>query len=178
MRYEGQGYEVEVALLEDQPIERLAAGLPTLFAAAYRRVFQIDYPEQPIEIVNWKVEAVGPRPVAGGRYLSTASHPPGSAGKGKRRAFFPEADGFVETPVFNRYALSPGDMVEGPALIEDRDRLRPDLARHSLGSSDLDLRRGHLGAHPLVLLYQCAREPRSLLPDLRPPGPRHRAGHL
>jgi N-methylhydantoinase A len=121
MRYEGQGYEVEVALLEDQPIERLAAGLPTLFAAAYRRVFQIDYPEQPIEIVNWKVEAVGPRPVAGGRYLSTASHPPGSAGKGKRRAFFPEADGFVETPVFNRYALSPGDMVEGPALIEENE---------------------------------------------------------
>jgi N-methylhydantoinase A len=121
MRYEGQGYEVEVALPEDQPMERLAADLAQLFATAYRRVFQIDYPEQPIEIVNWKVEAVGPRPAAGGRYLSAASRPPGSAGKGRRRAFFPEADGFVETPVFDRYALSPGDAVEGPALIEENE---------------------------------------------------------
>ncbi len=102
-------------------MERLAVDLPRLFAAAYRRVFQIDYPEQPIEIVNWKVEAVGPRPAAGGRYLSAASYRPGSAGKGKRRAFFPEADGFVETPVFDRYALSPGDVVEGPALIEENE---------------------------------------------------------
>jgi N-methylhydantoinase A len=121
MRYDGQGYEVEVALPDDQPMKHLAADLAQLFAAAYRRVFQIDYPRKPFEIVNWKVEAIGPRP-AGGRPLSAVSRPVGClADKGTRRAFFPEAGGFVQTPVFDRYALLPGDVITGPALIEENE---------------------------------------------------------
>ena len=36
-------------------------------------------------------------------------------------AYFPEADGFTEVPVFDRYALTPGDAIDGPALVEERE---------------------------------------------------------
>jgi N-methylhydantoinase A len=38
-----------------------------------------------------------------------------------RAAYFPETDGFVETPVFSRYDLAPHQLVEGPAIIEERE---------------------------------------------------------
>ncbi len=40
---------------------------------------------------------------------------------GSRRAFFPEADGFVDTPVYDRYGLAEGRVIEGPAIIEERE---------------------------------------------------------
>ena len=45
----------------------------------------------------------------------------GTARKGTRRAYFPEADGFVECPVFDRYALAQGMVIDGPALIEEHE---------------------------------------------------------
>ena len=33
----------------------------------------------------------------------------------------PDADGFVETPVYDRYALQPGVALTGPAIFEERE---------------------------------------------------------
>jgi N-methylhydantoinase A len=41
--------------------------------------------------------------------------------KGTRKAYFPEAAGFLDTPVYDRYALRPGAAFEGPAIIEERE---------------------------------------------------------
>ena len=41
--------------------------------------------------------------------------------KGRRSAYFEEAGGFVETPVYDRYALAPGDEFTGPAIVEERE---------------------------------------------------------
>jgi N-methylhydantoinase A len=120
MRYQGQGYEVEVALPDAQVTDSLCGALPTLFAEAYRRVFAVSYADKPLEIVNWKVEARAAAPGA----LPTIVAPNGAAGprrKGTRPAFFPEADGFTEVPVFDRYALAAGDVLDGPALVEERE---------------------------------------------------------
>src|SRR5207247_2386761 len=35
-----------------------------------------------------------------------------------RRAWFAEVGGWVETPVYDRYALTPGDTLEGPVIVE------------------------------------------------------------
>jgi N-methylhydantoinase A len=43
------------------------------------------------------------------------------ARKGSRRAYFPESGGWVETAVYDRYALSPGAAVDGPAIVEERE---------------------------------------------------------
>jgi N-methylhydantoinase A len=43
------------------------------------------------------------------------------AHKGSRRAYFPERYGYVETPVYDRYALKPGAEFAGPAIVEERE---------------------------------------------------------
>ena len=41
--------------------------------------------------------------------------------KRTRQAYFPEAAGYVETPVYDRYTLAPGMVFAGPAIIEERE---------------------------------------------------------
>ena len=43
----------------------------------------------------------------------------GRAVKGARPAYFPEAGGFVETTVYDRYRLAVGDELDGPAVVEE-----------------------------------------------------------
>ena len=45
----------------------------------------------------------------------------GAPEKGRREAYFPEAGGYVATPVYDRYALRPEMTVTGPALIEENE---------------------------------------------------------
>jgi len=48
----------------------------------------------------------------------------GSAGtsvKTRRRAWFAEANGWVDTPVYDRYTLGPGTTFDGPAIVEERE---------------------------------------------------------
>jgi len=57
----------------------------------------------------------GPKPGAPG---------PGAAKpvpKATRKAYFPEARGYMDTPVYDRYALTPGEAFVGPAIIEERE---------------------------------------------------------
>ncbi|MBI4628525.1 MAG: hypothetical protein HY729_07440 [Candidatus Rokubacteria bacterium] len=39
--------------------------------------------------------------------------------KGRRPAYFPQAGGFVETTVYDRYRLAAGDEFTGPAVVEE-----------------------------------------------------------
>jgi len=121
MRYEGQGYEVEVGLPDDLRTDAVHAALPALFATAYRTVFGTVFEERPIEIVNWKAEARGPVPGKDVLY-----HLPSPASvrppiKGWRPAFFLEAQGTLDCPVYDRYAMPAGFSFDGPALVEERE---------------------------------------------------------
>jgi N-methylhydantoinase A len=119
MRYRGQGYEIEVELPEVDQAGDLLALLPEKFAAAYETIFSLSYLEEPLEILNWKVEVTGPAPRPG-----RSEGTPDAAGKAEPRAwrpaYFPES-GYVECPVYERRALSSGLTVEGPAFVEERE---------------------------------------------------------
>ena len=36
-------------------------------------------------------------------------------------AYFPEQGRYIETPVYDRYALAPGFTFSGPAIVEERE---------------------------------------------------------
>ena len=125
MRYAGQGHEVEVELplgaLDDESLAVITAA----FEAAYRALYSRTPLGVPIEALNWRAVVSGPVPeisVSGPK--SGAAQTRGAAApapKGTRKAYFPEAKGYVDTPVFNRYALTPGAVLAGPAIIEERE---------------------------------------------------------
>lgn len=117
MRYVGQGYEIEVAF---DP-ERLAAGGTEKLEAAFTAAYQARYGRSesaPPEILSWRVVASGPRPALavalaiGGESRAGAPLP-----VGRRQVFF--GDGFVDTPVYRRVELLPGQALDGPAVVEE-----------------------------------------------------------
>ena len=68
MRYRGQGFEVEVLLPQNNDVTNLFEQIPMLFTATYAKIFSVSSIKEPIEIVNFKVEATGPLPEVGGEY--------------------------------------------------------------------------------------------------------------
>jgi N-methylhydantoinase A len=120
MRYLGQGFEVEVILPDMQDVRSLVEQIPEIFVAAYQKRYSISLIDEPLEIVNWKVEAQGRALGMGGEY-----HPEDVGGakalKGKRNAFFPEARAYLKSPIYDRYLLQPGTTIMGPAIVEERE---------------------------------------------------------
>jgi N-methylhydantoinase A len=120
MRYQGQGHEIEVTLPDAADAGALFADLAELFARAYEATYTLRL-DEPAEIVNWKVEASGPAPNLGAGYSLSGPAGTGKALKGARLAYDAEAGRMTEWPVYDRYALTPGATVAGPALIEERE---------------------------------------------------------
>jgi N-methylhydantoinase A len=122
MRYVGQGYEIEVPLPISEDWVALLAALPDLFKSEYAKTFPLGVLDEPLEIVGWKAEAVGPEPSLGQRLaLDGTRRAGGAARKSPRAAYFAEAGDYVDCPVYDRYALRPGETIVGPALVEERE---------------------------------------------------------
>jgi N-methylhydantoinase A len=122
MRYVGQGHEVECEVPLGALSTASKAAITAGFEAAYRTLYRRTPLGVAIEALNWRVVVSGPVPEL---TMSTGADGAASASvpmtKGTRRAYFPEAQGFVDTPVYDRYALRPGASLEGPAIIEERE---------------------------------------------------------
>jgi N-methylhydantoinase A len=121
MRYLGQGHEVDVEIpagpLGPGSLEAITAS----FEAAYRLLYSRTPQGVPLEALNWRAVVSGPRPdltISGGLAPGAAAVP---APKKHRAAYFPEARGYVQTPVYDRYALGPGARLAGPAIVEERE---------------------------------------------------------
>jgi len=120
MRYEGQGYEVEV-LLSNADHARVLDELPERFAQAYTAIFGMSFADRAVEIVAWKVEVHGPTPGGDLAYRLRTKATAETALRGHRAAYFPETGGYVDCAIYDRYGLAPGIAIAGPALIEEAE---------------------------------------------------------
>jgi N-methylhydantoinase A len=120
MRYEGQGYEVEVRV---PPLDaaRALAELPERFANAYAAIFGMSFADRPVEIIAWKCEVQGPAPGEDAAYRLRTTATSANALRGRRPVYLPETNGYADCPVYDRYGLAPGAQVAGPALIEEAE---------------------------------------------------------
>jgi len=128
MRYLGQGHEVEAAVPPGKLSAASLAKITASFEASYRALYHRLPQGVPIEALNWRVTVSGPDPktkLGGHAKADRAGRRAGAAGrsavKGTRRAYFAERGGFVETPVYDRYAFTPGVTLKGPAIVEERE---------------------------------------------------------
>ena len=121
-RYFGQTHEIEVYLPEDQSIDDTFYNLRKLFEKRYSEVYSFAVIDAPIEIINWKVIASGPEPDFKMGYTidSEKNTQLDLAIKGTREVYF-EKGGFQETPIYDRYLLTEGMKILGPALVEERE---------------------------------------------------------
>jgi len=121
LRYTGQGHEVNVALPDGELGGSLEGEILRRFVAEYRRLYHRAGPEVPVEAITWRVRVSGPRPAIAPRRAGQRPARVEEALKGFRPAYFAEYGDFRPTPVYDRYALGPGAVIEGPAVIEERE---------------------------------------------------------
>jgi N-methylhydantoinase A len=122
MRYSGQGYENPV------PVRTLP--LTPEDVAQYRRDFDVIHEQchghaardQSVEVVNYRVQAIGVVPRVTMPTVPEADGPVEAAVVGSRPAFFPGvSDEYTETPVYARTKLGAGHRITGPAIVEQYD---------------------------------------------------------
>jgi N-methylhydantoinase A len=121
MRYVGQGHEIRVPLPAAMLDASQAGALHTAFETVYRELYERLGPAVGVEILNWRVVSSGPQPTVALRIPSPGHVDVAQARKGERPAYFPEAGGFVTTPIYDRYRLAPGMLFGGPAIVEERE---------------------------------------------------------
>jgi N-methylhydantoinase A len=121
VRYPRQGYELTVPAVVDID-DDWRAKIEESFHTLHEQVYGIAAKTEPVEIVNFRVtsEMVIPKlgftPVAKG----TAA-PPAEAKRGSRLVWFESANGFVETPIYDRRSLLAGNTISGGAIIDQED---------------------------------------------------------
>ena len=116
MRLVGQMHDIRVAL-PDGVLD--LDSLPTLrasFIKAYRTRYTAVPASARFEAINFRVNCMGPTPEL---TLSGALASKGERQKASRKAWF--GNGFVKTPVYDRYALVTGDKLAGPCIIEEHE---------------------------------------------------------
>ena len=119
MRLSGQMHEITIPIADGPVNAATVATLVEDFTDAYAQLYTHVYDGARIEIINYRVRCTAPTPSLSMR-LADAGFT-GPARKGTRRVFDWESNALVETDVFDRYALRPGAVVQGPAVIEERE---------------------------------------------------------
>jgi N-methylhydantoinase A len=118
-RYAGQSFELKIPVPAGSLEPKVLAGLEDAFHKAHEQAYGHSTPGEPIEIVNLRLVAQGAIPKPRFKRL------PPSGGNGhvlkERREVCFHGDGFVSTPVYDRYRLPEGAKVQGPAVIEEFD---------------------------------------------------------
>jgi N-methylhydantoinase A len=119
MRLSGQAHQTVIDVPSGPLSAESATILASTFEATYRRLYTRAVPGVPIETLNWRVTVSGPPPDL--RIAASALHDGKKKIKGRRQMYLADAMGFVEAPVYDRYALAAGDRFEGPAIVEERE---------------------------------------------------------
>ncbi len=114
MRYVGQAHEVTVDL--EVPGGITPALLQEAFHKKHAAIYGHAAKEEPVEIVNLRVSALGKVEKILARYPAALGEP---REKGRRDVFFSQAEGWVNCPVYDRSALPVGHRFPGPAIIEE-----------------------------------------------------------
>jgi N-methylhydantoinase A len=125
-RYLGQGNEITLWLGEGPAWPASDTDVIARFEADYRRIYGLTIPDVGIEAVTWRLSAFAAassvEPVA--TVGSSAGEPHAT-----RTVRFGRLSEAVDTPVYRRTVLGVGQVIAGPAIIEERETtavIRPD----------------------------------------------------
>jgi N-methylhydantoinase A len=97
-----------------------AETLARLFHEAHNRLYgySLEAQRTPIEVINWRLQAVGRTDKPAFREEPFAGRDPAAAKKGARRIYVPEEGKFATVPIYDGHKTRHGHRIPGPALIE------------------------------------------------------------
>lgn len=120
-RYKGQSYELSISAPQSFTKETFNQIL-YLFSKKHRTMYGYSTLEEPVELVNVRLKAIGIMAKPKLRiYPKTKQEPSKGSILEMRDVFFEDIDDYTKCPVFVRERLEPGNTVDGPAIIEQYD---------------------------------------------------------
>ena len=122
MRYVGQTHEVTV------PIRSRTKRVTKLnfdktvqdFHELHEQLYSFKRPDQTVEVLHVRSDLIGVRDTFKYRSTPFESEDPSAALKGTRRVGFDQL-GFIDTNVYDGTKVKPGNLISGPAIIEEPD---------------------------------------------------------
>jgi len=122
IRYVGQTHEVTV------PIRSRTKRVTELnfkktvqdFHEMHEQLYSFKRPSEPIEILGVRADIIGLRSTVKYRSVPFTSEDPSAALREERPAYF-EGEGFLSTKVYDGARVEPGNLIAGPAIIEEPD---------------------------------------------------------
>lgn len=118
IRYLNQTFALNVRAPDVEDSDQFVATVAARFASEFRTRYHRDNPGVPLEILNVRSIATGPRPEI--RFSSEgAQHGQPPKPKAMREVYFPGGTGFVSCPIYDRRAVT--RPIDGPAIIEERE---------------------------------------------------------
>ncbi len=121
MRYVGQGYEVRIPIPAGELVEDQIPFIDEAFHAEHNRLYGHCAREEPTEMVNFRVDAIGEIEKPQLSEFEVDDPNPEKALKHERKVFFEEYADYIDCPVYDKSLLSPGNVIEGPAVVEQYD---------------------------------------------------------
>lgn len=125
MRYAGQAYEIRVPLPIVQDAHSLEGRIRAaiaVFHTSHKDLYGYSYEgKELIELVNLGVTGLGLLPRPRVPELSAGGPNPQAACREQTTVYFPQTRAVVDCPVYTRAALQAGNVIAGPAIIEQYD---------------------------------------------------------
>lgn len=121
MRFVGQGYEITVPIPPPVLATRNTAALAESFHSEYRRRFDRELAGMSGEVISWRVRVLSAPGVAEFQFAGESDGSGDSGPPATRTAYFAECGSFVDVTVHDRARLKEGDVVVGPAVIEESE---------------------------------------------------------
>jgi len=120
-RYLKQYHEVSFSVSQEDFDNHDVAAITKAFHAEHNRLYgySLDDGETVVEIINVRVQALGISDKPNYPETPYAGKNADAARKGERSMYVPEDDTFATVPVYDGHKMLHGNLVEGPAMIEE-----------------------------------------------------------
>ena len=120
-RYLKQYHEVSFEVPAAAFAARDTGTIASAFHAEHNRLYgySLEDTDSPVEIINLRVQAVGRVDKPPLPETPRSGPDPSHAQKGSRAVYVPEDNDFSEVPVYDGHRLEHGNLVKGPAMIEE-----------------------------------------------------------
>ncbi len=122
LRYQHQGYQLAITCPNRALVDSDRAAIRANFDAIHKRVYGQSAPQEPAEIVTFRIVSEAPLP----RFARTTLPSADGVGTtralaGERALFSPDEARFLSARVYQRDKLLQGDELVGPAIVEQFD---------------------------------------------------------
>jgi N-methylhydantoinase A len=116
LRYVGQEFTLSVPVSEAELEAGDAKAIRDAFDALHEHRYAHHAPDEPVEMVNYRLTAIGRRPKL---QLPEIGGSGGSGDVPRRPVHLGEGTEPVDCPVYDRDTLNPGACIDGPALVQE-----------------------------------------------------------